>query len=248
LSDFSGRPKVLLVASKTGYQVAEFFGAAEWLGVDLVMATDRCHILDDPYGDRATPLRFETTPEERDIEGLRARGPFGGVLAVGDRPAFIAAYCAERLGIPFHPSEAVAAANDKYATRQRFREAGLKVPGFSLSSPGGGDVNWRFPCVLKPLHFSASRGVIRANTIEEFLAASARIRKMAGGQGSMLVEDFIPGREFALEGLVAGGALHVRDAVARSSGGSAGHPGRRATRRHGSGFALRSSPRGNARQ
>lgn len=201
--------RVLLVASKTGYQVAEFFGAAERLGVELVLATDRCHILDDPYGDRATPLRFESIPEERDIEALRARGPFDGVLAVGDRPAFLAAYCAERLGIRFHPSEAVAAANDKYETRRRFRAAGLNTPHYSLIGSGGRDSPRSFPCVLKPLHFSASRGVIRADNQAEFAAAETRIRRMTGARESLLVEDFIPGREFALEGLVTEGKLQL---------------------------------------
>ncbi len=91
-----------------------------------------------------------------------------------------------------------------------FAGAGLNVPHYSLISPDpGGQTTWRFPCVLKPLHFSASRGVIRADTITEFLAASARIRKMTGEQGSILVEDFIPGREFALEGLVTDGKLQT---------------------------------------
>jgi biotin carboxylase len=201
--------RVLLVASKTGYQVAEFFGAAERLGVELVLATDRCHILDDPYGDRATPLRFEAAPEERDIEALRARGPFDGVLAVGDRPAFIAACCAERLGIRFHPSDSVAAANDKFETRERFRAAGLNVPDYQLLRLDGSRAPRRFPCVLKPLHFSASRGVIRANAPAEFAAAEARIRKMTGADEPLLVEDFIPGREFALDGLITEGKLQT---------------------------------------
>jgi biotin carboxylase len=205
--------RILLFASKTGYQVAEFFGAAERLGIELVLATDRCHILDDPYGDRATPLRFETLPEEYDIEILRARGPFDGVLAVGDRAAFLAAYCAERLGLRFHASEAVAAANDKSLTRRRFRAGGLQVPDFTLLGTGIGSghgaFSHRFPCVLKPLHFSASRGVIRANDPAEFAAAEARIRKMTGDREPLLVEDFIPGREFALEGLVIEGKLQT---------------------------------------
>ena len=205
--------RILLVASKTGYQVAEFFGAAERLGMDLILATDRCHILEDPYGDRATPLWFEALPEELDIEALRQRGPFDGVLAVGDRPAFIAACCAERLGIRFHPSEAVAAANDKNLTRRRFRAGGLNVPDFTLKGAGlGADHDafpHGFPCVLKPLHFSASRGVIRANNAAEFAAAEARIRKLTGDREPLLVEDFIPGREFALEGLVTAGRLQT---------------------------------------
>ncbi len=129
------KPRVLLVASKTGYQVREFYDAAERIGVDLVLATDRCHILEDPWGDRATPLRFETVPEEKDIEALRARGPFAGIVAAGDRPAFIAACCAERLGIRFHPSAAVEAANDKYLTRERFRARWAQRPAVSAHLP-----------------------------------------------------------------------------------------------------------------
>ena len=203
--------RVLLVASKTGYQVAEFFGAAERLGIDLVLATDRCHILDDPYGDQATPLRFEAAPPElgEGIKELRQRGPFDGVVAVGDRPAFIAAVCAESMGVRFHRMDAVAAANDKYETRRRFRDGGLQVPEFQLLLPDDSAPPLRFPCVLKPLHFSASRGVIRANNPAEFAAAASRIRKMTGGRESLLVEDFIPGREFALEGLVTQGKLQV---------------------------------------
>lgn len=200
--------RLLLFAAKTGYQVREFFGAAGRLELDLVLATDRCHILDDPWADRATPLRFESLPEDRDIEALRARGPFDGVLAVGDRPALLAAYCAERLGLRFHSSSAVAAANDKYQTRDRFRAAGLNVPRFELL-PSGQPSVWKHPCVLKPLHFSASRGVIRADSMEEFAAAEARIRKMIPADEPILVEDFIPGREFALEGLVTDGKLQT---------------------------------------
>jgi biotin carboxylase len=201
--------RILLVASKTGYQVREFYSAAERLGIELVLATDRCHILDDPWGDRATPLRFETIPEDRDIEALRTRGRLDGVLAVGDRPAFIAACCAEALGIPFHPRAAAAAASDKYQTRQRFRSAGLNVPQYELLAPGQTRAYPGFPCVLKPLHFSASRGVIRADSPEEFASAEARIRKMTGAHEPLLVEDFIPGRELALEGLVTAGKLQA---------------------------------------
>jgi len=199
--------RVLLVASKTGYQVREFHGAAEQLGIDLVLATDRCHVLDDPWGDHAIALSGAGPPpaSEIDFEALRARGPFDGVLAVGDHPAFIAARCAERLGLRFHPSGAVNAANDKRRTRERFLGSGLNAPDFRIAGENGAP---QFPCVLKPLRSSASRGVIRANTPEEFAAALARIHKITGDD-TVLVEDFIPGREFALEGIVTAGKLET---------------------------------------
>jgi biotin carboxylase len=201
-----------LVASKTGYQVREFHGAAQRIGLDLVLATDRCHVLDNPWGDHAVALPFDV--EEIDIEALRTRGPFDGVLAVGDGPALVAARCAERLGLRFHPSQAVNAANDKLRTRERFREAGLNVPDFRIAD---GDIsghldNQSYPCVLKPLHSSASRGVIRADTPAQFAEALSRIRRSiheTTGETRVLVEDFIPGREFALEGIVSAGKLQT---------------------------------------
>ena len=121
-------PKILLVASTTGYQVREFYDAAQTLGIELVLATDRCHILDNPWGDDAASVRFEDPSPG--IATLKARGPFDGVIAVGDTPAKIAAEAAELLGLKFHPLEAVRAASDKYATRQKLRAAHLLVPNY----------------------------------------------------------------------------------------------------------------------
>ena len=202
--------RVLLVAATTGYQVREFAEAARALDVELVLATDRCHILDNPWGDDAAPVRFEDP--EPGIEALAARGPFDGILAVGDRPACVAAQAAERLGLRFHPAEAARAAANKLLARERFRAAGMLVPEFRRMplADARSDANVagvRFPCVLKPLDSSASRGVIRANNPEEFREAAARIARMQ--DGDLLVEDYIPGREFALEGVVTAGRLQT---------------------------------------
>ena len=45
--------RVLLIGATTGYQTRVFADAAERLGYELVLATDRCHVLDDPWGDHA---------------------------------------------------------------------------------------------------------------------------------------------------------------------------------------------------
>jgi biotin carboxylase len=191
------KKRILLFAATTGYQVHSFAEAAERLGCELVLATDRCHVLDDPWGDQAIAARTE------DPAG---RGPFDGVLAVGDDPAVEAAQAAERLGLRFSPPDAVLAAKNKFLSRERFAAAGLLVPGYRLNAPP-----LRYPCVLKPAGLSASRGVIRADNPEQFAAAYARIRKLAGhaDDPSIQVEDFIPGREFALEGLVTRGRLQM---------------------------------------
>jgi biotin carboxylase len=202
--------RVLLVASTTGYQVREFAEAARTLDVELILATDRCHILENPWGDDAAPVRFGDP--EAGIDALAARGPFDGVLAVGDQPACVAAQAAERLGLRFHPAEAARAATNKLLSREHFRAAGMKVPEFRRMSLAearseAAIAKVEYPCVLKPLDSSASRGVIRANNMEEFRDAASRIARIQ--DGDLIVEDYIPGREFALEGVVTAGKLQT---------------------------------------
>ena len=80
--------RILLVAATTGYQIRSFGDAAEALGVRLVFASDRCDQLDDPWWDQAIPVKFHDEPAAlRAITGLRV----DGALAVGDRPAVLAA-------------------------------------------------------------------------------------------------------------------------------------------------------------
>jgi len=202
--------RVLLVAATTGYQVREFADAARALDLELVLATDRCHILENPWGDNAAPVRFEDP--EPGIDALAARGPFDGILAVGDGPARVVSQAAERLGLRFHPAEAARAASNKLLAREHFHAAGMRVPEFRRMPIAGADpTGIRFPCVLKPLDSSGSRGVIRANDQEEFREAAARIARMQAHdqEKGLIVEDYIPGREFALEGVVTGGKLQT---------------------------------------
>jgi formate-dependent phosphoribosylglycinamide formyltransferase (GAR transformylase) len=212
--------RLLLIGATTGYQTRVFAAAAERLGYELILATDRCHVLDDPWGDRATALRFEDP--EGAAQALAAL-KVDGIVAVGDRPAYIAALAAERLNIPYNSPAAVNASRNKFLARERFRAAGLLVPEFHrvllADGPERAALKTSYPCVLKPLGLSASRGVIRANNPTEFASAFRRIENLLADpdiarlhedQDRFLqVESFIPGREFALEGLVTNGELRV---------------------------------------
>jgi biotin carboxylase len=199
--------RLLLFAATTGYQIRVFADAARRLGAELTLATDRCHVLDDPWGDHAIPVKFDRIAESLDsLRGLR----FDGIAAVGDRPAVLAAEAAAMFGLPFHPPAAARACHDKYLARQVYQAAGLRVPEFFRASFGEDAralaARAPYPCVVKPLGLSASRGVIRANDAAEFAAAFERISRM--GEKQLQVESYIPGSEFAVEGLVTSGEFH----------------------------------------
>lgn len=195
--------RLLLFASTTGYQIRIFAEAARRLGVELTLATNRCHVMQDPWGDHAVAVKFDDPGSLDALEGLH----FDAIAAVGDRPAILAAQAAERFGLEFHPASAAQACADKFTARRVLQQAGMRVPAFFRAGfdedPAAVASRAPFPCVLKPLGQSASRGVIRANHAAEFVAAFERIRKLGGRD--LQVESYIPGREFAIECLVTHG-------------------------------------------
>ena len=125
--------RVLLVTTTTGYQTRAFAAAAERLGIDLPIASDRCHVLDDPWRDGAVPIRFhEEAQAVRAIREAAAARPLDGVVAAGDRPAVVASLAAEALRVPGNPPPAARAAGNKLRTRERLRAAGLPCPRFCV--------------------------------------------------------------------------------------------------------------------
>ena len=214
--------KVLLIAATTGYQIRSFGEAAERLGIRLVFASDRCDQLDDPWCDEAIPVRFHQV--ERSLQAIAevfgGRAP-AGILAVGDRPTILAAHVAAHFGLPGNTPESSNASANKLATRQALQAAGLPTPAFRSvpleSDPAALAGQVTYPAVLKPLALSGSRGVIRVNDAREFVAAFGRIVRLLQStdvriqhdpaHDGILVESFIEGCEFALEGVLSRGVL-----------------------------------------
>ncbi len=218
---------MLLFSATTGYQLRSFNDAAERLGVRLAFATDRCHALDDPWQDAAIPVRFHNEAASlRAIAGRAAESAFAAVTVVGDRPTVLAAKAAEALGLPGHPPAAVLASASKLRARQAFAAAGLTTPWFHVLQAGGAiDPAWfdatglTYPCIVKPTGLSGSRGVIRADSPAECARAVRRVQALLARRDiralrpvdrqAILVEGFIPGKEYAIEGLLTAGRLQV---------------------------------------
>jgi formate-dependent phosphoribosylglycinamide formyltransferase (GAR transformylase) len=219
------KPKrLLLLTSKLGYQTRSFSDAAQKLGVEIIFATDRCHQLDDPWNDRAIAVHFEE-PEPAAIsimDSLRGNEP-DGVLALGDRSVITAAYVARGLGIFHNHPASVESCRSKEKMREAFRVSGLRTPSFRtlpiVPTPDAALSGIKFPCVVKPICLSASQGVIRANNTTEFRRAVERLAHLLQSPelrasrdpelDRMIIEDYIPGREVAVEGLISEGVLRV---------------------------------------
>jgi biotin carboxylase len=215
--------RLLLLIPTTTYRTEDFIEAASKLDVDLVIASDRPNVMAGEFPEHLLSLPFsDPTAAANEIRRFAARRPLDAVVPVDDVTTPVAAVICQELGLLGNPVAAVSATRNKLRMRERL--AGSSVPSPSFTSFGLDEDpervarRVRYPCVLKPLVLSASRGVIRADDEVEFVAAARRIeailrapdvKELGEGTDRILVEGFVPGIEVALEGLLERGKLHT---------------------------------------
>lgn len=209
-----------MLMSPATYRAGAFLSAAERLGIEAIQAVDHPAGLPDLPGNLlAVDLNNPPVATEQVVE-FAAERDIGAILALDDSATLVAASANAVLGRPHNDPESALAARDKWVMRQAFQRAGLPVPFFKpfpvSMNPAQVAREIPFPCVVKPLRLSGSRGVIRADDPASFIAAWNRTKRLLiedegldPEAASILVESFIPGVEVALEGLLIDGELQV---------------------------------------
>lgn len=226
--------RVALVMHTTSYGAGDFIAACGRIGAGVVLASDRCHVLDRAWHWPADSLVIDFADSDGAAAAIAAAdseaAPIRAVLPVGgELPAKVAAAAARRLGLAANAPAAMAAAANKLQMRKQLAASAVIQPRFidvecgadpdrvadQIEAPAGVG----FPCVIKPLMLSGSRGVMRADDRPTLAAAMARLARLLGdpavhridpdAAGRMLIESFVPGPEFAVEGILTRGHLEV---------------------------------------
>ncbi len=213
------RKRVLLLMAPATYRAGAFLQAAEKLGLDVVVGIDLPEQLADYWH---VPLGLNFAHIESSVEMIvefAQKQPLAAILSVDDSATELAAHASLALGLAQNSPQASVAARDKFLMRTLMAEGGAPCPTFRrfwLNENPVELATWvTYPCVLKPQRLSGSRGVIRADAPAEFVAAFERLWALLLAEGysehetSFLVEDFIPGFEVAVEGLLTVGQLQV---------------------------------------
>ena len=206
------------------YKAEDYLLAADHLGVELVIGSDREDVFSSRNKGVSLSLQFNNIEQSVSrVKDFNEHFPIDGVVAVEDEGTILSAAISQSLGLINNSEESVVASNNKKVFRDIIKSAGLPSPWFkAYSVETDPDIISReihYPCVLKPLSLSGSRGVIRANNTAEFSEAFRRIKillekpdvlKMSGATSKeILVESFIPGEEVAYEGLLDKGVLNT---------------------------------------
>jgi len=232
-------PRVLLLLPTTTYRTEAFVGAASRLGVDVTVASEQPNTLTRLNPAALLTLNFkEPQAAAQRVVEFSTSHSIDAVVPVDSQVVVVGAAISAALGLRHNSVESVTAAQDKHCMRQRFRQAGVPSPPFTLCSLDedlatlAGRVD--FPCVVKPLSLAASQGVIRADDEGQFVRAVNRLEAIlkreygmptaseSSGDGKaqsqvrspassrqFLVEQFVGGPEVALEGMLTRGELRV---------------------------------------
>lgn len=189
------------------------------MGVDVLVASTSEHSLVSAV---AEGLRIDLDQPEQALDAILAadhQHAFIAVIATDDRAVNLAARVAQKLGLPHNAPQAVQLTQRKDLARARLAEHGVPVPAFKRIDLEG-DItaqaaSLNFPCVIKPLSLSGSRGVIRADNAAQAITAIKRITAIVNELNNaeerryLLVEDYLPGIEVAVEGMLHNGELQV---------------------------------------
>lgn len=210
---------VLLLMSPATYRAGAFLNAARGLDLEIVVGIDLPETLSEYWH---VPLGLDFNNQEQSLQTIieyAREHPLAAILSVDDSASELAARACAALHLPQNSPQAAEAARDKLLMRTLMSRGGAPCPVFRpfllSEDPHRIAAQVSYPCVVKPLRLSGSRGVIRANDPGEFVSAFLRLKRLLLGEGnsehetSILVEDFIPGFEVALEGMLTRGQLKV---------------------------------------
>ena len=218
------KKRILLLLPTKTYRAKAFLSAASQLGVAVAIGSDQPQTLSELSPRQSLVINF-SKPEKatEEIVAFAQTHPIDAVVGVDDDTTILVSMVSKALSLPHNSVESARTSRSKYQMRKVLVAGGIPSPYFELmpisANPAEIAGGVSFPCVLKPLSLSASRGVIRANNPREFVAAFQRIVSILNSSDvksrtdaeteQILVEDFIPGREVALEGILIQGRLKV---------------------------------------
>ena len=215
---------VILIIPSASYRTSAFITAVKKLDLNVLVISNKSQVFSGKYPNRLMIMNFHHWKKKQDeISKWSANNGLKAVIGVDEESIVLAAKIGNYLQVKHNTVDSVLLTKDKYLMRIEFKKVGLKSPWFkqfSIHDSSDYLINEiSFPCVIKPTFLSASQGVIRVNSNKELINGIKTLKELLlieeirkrGGEKSdwFLVEEYIPGKEFAIEGIVSEGKLTI---------------------------------------
>lgn len=201
---------MLIIAPPGSYRLSPYLKAAKNLGlIPQIASTSQLSVLPSS----SEGLHLDLHQSEQALEKIlhaATQTPFAGILGSDDLTIELASKAAARLGLPHNPPSATQFTHRKDLARAFLYDAGLNIPWHTKIHINDDltSLDLPYPVVIKPLNLSASRGVIRADSLSELKQAIDKVGTViqdtydTEAKEHVLIEQYIDGVEIALEGLL----------------------------------------------
>ncbi|MFL0799150.1 MAG: ATP-grasp domain-containing protein [Agarilytica sp.] len=192
-------------------------------GTDQVPAYERAHALGidtvaidyDPNAPAFSIAQHHYVVSTKDIDAVvntakKIAGTIGldGVMTIGAEVSPTVAAVAASLNLPGVSPEVALLTTNKCARAKRFKEADIYFPNFAVVDKKNLTHALNYPLVIKPSDNSASRGVRIIENDEELMQTLPESLALASDK-QVILEEFIPGDQISIEGVVVDNTLHV---------------------------------------
>ena len=200
------RTKIAVIGAN--YQFLSFYKQAKALGYEIYSFARACD--DNPcweIADHHYDCAF-SKDNEKILEICKREGVQGVTSFLLESPLPCVYYVSEGLGTPCNSKECQALTENKYTMREQMRKCGVSIPAYQAVKSKAEKIDIPFPVIVKPADSGGSRGVTLVNNQEELNAALDRAFDYSANQ-TVMIEQFIVGREFSIESISCNGKHYI---------------------------------------
>ncbi len=164
-----------------------------------------------PYADKY--YNCSTIDPEGVYEAAKDFHAEGIFLIATDKPVKAFAYATTKLGLPGFTPEIAENVTDKGKMAQILTNHNVAFPWYHTAETKqalkkiGTEIT--YPCIVKPVNNSASRGVVKVNNYEELISAYEYSSSYCSEGHEVIVEEYMEGPEVSVETVVINGNPYV---------------------------------------
>ena len=166
----------------------------------------------DDVGEKAADYFYPISiTEMNEIAAKCEEIGINGICSIAtDLGAVTVNYVANKLGLPGNSMEATYKCSNKHKMRKVFEENGDPSPKSILvdESTNLSEIKIDYPVIVKPTDRSGSRGIYKLES-PEGLELKVKAAMEQGFEKLALIEEFVEGQEFSVEGITYLGQHHI---------------------------------------
>lgn len=178
-------------------------------GIETVLADGNDQAIARPYADEFYQIGIFNIDE---VKALAQKEKVDFLITVcADQVLLVVAQVSEMLGLPCYIDYATAqAVSDKIKMKRIFKENGIPTSNYVELDCFDADAikELRFPLVVKPIDAYSSKGVRKANNLDELEAFYVEAKQISRS-GGVIVEEFCEGEEISVDAFVQNGKVKL---------------------------------------